>query len=322
MTKKSKCLLRTLFIFLLSTLIVFSFVLSVNAVEPIDLSDDTNGVVTRTLNVTEYDFTTNTERTYDIVYRIIFDDVEEEIMSITPSDEPPASPNNIIGDPDWEPLNSSLYDDRPYSAVCKTIARTTDNRYSQGTAFLVGKRVALTVAHVVYSKTTSEWMEDIHVTPHPPAGQSDTTTYNRGTDVLKAIMPTARKTSSSREYDWAIILLEDDLGTTNGMWTLNVIAPNTNSPVYIAGYPGGYGGAMYRSFGIVYSKTTSLLRYTCDTDDGMSGSPVYTQTTVNGTTTYKVVAIHASGPNSNYNEGVLINQFITTEVGRLNGIYS
>ena len=166
--------------------------------------------------------------------------------------------------------------------------------------------------------------------PHCPSQYSIPSIFSSGTAVQKAIIPTAYKTQGNTANDWAIFVVQDDIGSENGTWQLLITTPNLSSRVDILGYTGNLNG-MWHSYGLIIQNSVSgVIKYTCDTSGGNSGSPVYTQTTSNGVPTYKVVAIHSGGfepedqwdTRTPYNIGPLINRFITTEVNRLNALYS
>ena len=310
-------------------MIVSSFIFSVYAEDSSDMFYDTNSSAVHTLSVTEYDFGTGTERTYNITYvdREIGEGVEINTIE-TPQlpsaflEDSETLPNKIIDDAiDRVPINYTLYDDYPYTAVCKAAAPKTSSSYTVGTVFIVGKRIGLTAAHLMYS-SSGIWTNNMHVTPHPTTEDTISSIYAQGTAVLKVIIPTEYKTQRIAENDWAILVFEDDIGTVNGTWDLSTTPPALNSGVNILGYPGGLSGMWY-SYGTVSAQTSEILSYTCDTTGGSSGSPVYTKTTTNGVTTYKVVAIHtAASKTQPYNFGPCINRFITAEVNRLDAIYS
>ncbi len=300
-------------------LIVASLILSVSANgNPSAADNDLQGTV-RYVSVTEYDYTTHTESTYQISYtdyEFNSIDNESEAYRIQRSQ---ISLYGIINDGNnehqWYSVPTYEYNIYPYSAVCSLLAG------DRTTAFIVGKRLAMTCAHCVYG---TNWYPSAYLMPHAPGNAVDSFIINNGTKVLKAIIPTAYKTNSTIDNDWAILIVEDDIGTANGTLPLNFTPQVNGNPVYVVGYPrtgvNGLTNYMHRSPGDITGVSTFKYNYDCDTNVGNSGSPVIWETYANGVTKYNIVAVHC-GAESTYNAGHRIDQFLVQVVRQLNATY-
>lgn len=300
-------------------LVVVTLTMAVSANEEIG-SDETMIVgPTKYVTVAEYDYTTHTERTYQMSYtEYEFTSTEPELETLGGTDLPNSSRNVINGM--WIPVSASQYSNYPYSAICSLYAG------SRSTAFIVGKRIAMTSAHCVYTPTNG-WDTSAYLMPHAPQNVSSSYIINNGTKVLKAIIPTAYKTNNVVNNDWAILIVEDDIGTANGTLPLNFTPPVVNNSVYVIGYPKTatingttYTRAMIKSPGSITSVASQYVRYNCDTINGSSGSPVIWETNTNGTVKYNVVVIHSTGHTTD-NSGHRIDQFLYQAVRQLNGTY-
>lgn len=301
------------FVCFLMVIIVCSFSLAREIqAEQIEIAPN---FTTESLRVCEYNYITNTETEYDITIRVaeiqsdVLPSVSENLLS-SPGIIPPDTSSLI--DPD----NYSSY---PYSAICRVVCNTVDG-IGSGTAFLVKNRIALTSAHCIFK---SGWSTNTHLMAHPPASAETSHIFNNGSRVIKAIIPKEYKTSTSSNYDWAILVVEDNLGVANGTFSLSITTPSVNQDAYMYGYDNNYN--MRFSPGYYTAVYTHTVRYTCDTTNGMSGSPVVYMVNTNGTITYPVYAIHSlANPAANnlYNQGVRINRFITERVSSLNTQYS
>ena len=315
---KNSLIMRFVAIVTIIALMFASFSLAVGAVDGYETSDNTLLATTKYVSVTEYDFITHTERTYQMSY------TDYEFSSISPGieilddEQSTVSPNAIINDEDWSIVPNNFLSSPPYSAVCSLYAG------GRSTAFIVGKRLAMTCAHCVYNASSQSWDTSAYLMPHAPGNTSDQTIINNGTRVLKAIIPTAYKNNPTVLNDCAILIVEDDIGTGNAILPLNFTPPTVNMPVYVIGYPSEglneYVCYMHISTGKITAIVANAYRYNCDTVGGNSGSPVIWETTVNGVTKYNVIAIHRGG-NTSYNVGHKIDQFLVQAVRELNATY-
>lgn len=305
-TKRIRAFILCVIVLLMN--FVISSTVSAEQIEP---DNDLLNYTTQYVSVTEYDYTTGTQRTYTMSYR------EYTVTSIV--DEPTVETRDIINNT-WQRVPSSSYDDFPYSAICRYTGDIN------ATAFITGKRVALTAAHVVYDKYDDSWYTTTpYVLPHAPAGVSDSYVRNNGVRVLKAIIPSNYKTYSNPSNDYAILILEEDVGTDNGILPLSASSISVGNSAKVIGYPAEitylYRLYMHESPGTVTSVSDKYIYYNCDTLGGNSGSPVIRVTTTNGVTKYNVIAIHNQGYPT-YNVGHRVDQFLIQAVNTLDNQYS
>jgi len=98
---KNSLIMRFVAIVTIIALMFASFSLAVGAVDGYETSDNTLLATTKYVSVTEYDFITHTERTYQMSY------TDYEFSSISPGieilddEQSTVSPNAIINDEDW-----------------------------------------------------------------------------------------------------------------------------------------------------------------------------------------------------------------------------
>lgn len=315
LSKMSKRIIATF-----SVLLMIAIVLVMSVSAEGDLNDQFEPqYTTRYISVTEYDFVTDTERTYQMSYRVY------DLMSDMPEYElngetDLVSPMEVIPDDEyeWERVPSSLYSTYPYSAICSLYSG------GRGTAFIVGDRIALTAAHCVYEEGT--WSTEAYILPHASGNRSNSYIVNNGVRALKVIIPTAYKTNAITGNDWAILILEEDVGAENGILPLDITAPTVGNQVTTIGYPReGVGGVvryMHESPGEILMVATNYIRYNCDTYYGNSGGPVIKESVVNGTTRYNVIAIHSRmGGNATYNLACRIDLALSSIVKALDVEY-
>lgn len=304
------CVVFSMFLMVLS--------MSVHAETPLIEQIDPQYTI-KYVSVAEYDFVTDSEITYQMSYReyeILNDDFEYKLNE----EESVVSPQTVFPDDEyqWEQVPTSMYSTYPYKAICALYAGF------RATAFIVGTRIAMTCAHCVYDADEATWDTEAYILPHAPGNCSSNYIVTNGTRVLKAIIPTAYKTNPTASNDWAILIVEDDVGTSNGVLALDCSTPTVGTEVCIIGYP-QYGvnnvlRYMHESPGEITLVNTNYIRYNCDTYDGNSGSPVIRQSTVNGEIRYNVVAVHAGG-NATYNSAHRIDQFLVNAVRELDAEY-
>ncbi len=269
--------------------------------------------IIREITVVEYDFTTDTETTRRVPYR---DDSSNPETQQIPNDSE-TTPNVYIGADEefynWSFIPDIRLNSTPYRSVCSLLAG------NRSTAFIVGKKILLTAAHCVYDATAQTWDTEAYAMPHAPSNASNAYIRTNGTKVLKAIIPITYKSNPTVTYDWAILIVEDDVGSANGILTFDTTALTTNQEVETIGYPNeGVGGlikTMHESPGRISAIYGSYFRHCCDTVGGNSGSPVLTLRIVNGVSTYKVIGIHCGGNDSGqYNVAHTINTVLAQAV--------
>lgn len=290
---KSSHIAITLKIFLISLLVLSLSLSSISANANSNIDDLAPNVIISEFVVAEYDFITDTETTRRVPYRD--DSSNPETQQIPNGSD--IIPNVYIEDDedsyDWSFIPNVRLNNTPYRSVCSLLS---GHRIS---AFIVGKKILMTAAHCVYNASPGTWDTEAYAMPHAPSDASDTYIRTNGTKVLKAIIPMAYKSNPTVANDWAILVVEDDVGTANGILTFDTTTRQPNEEVVTIGYPNvgdsELENTMHESPGRITTVSYNYFRHCCDTSSGSSGSPVLKLCYVNGTPTYKVIGIHHGG---------------------------
>jgi glutamyl endopeptidase len=161
------------------------------------------------------------------------------------------------------------------------------------TGTLVGPRHVLTAGHCVYNIDTDKWYSNLDFSP----GQNGASKPYGTISWKRAISVKGWTTSHLRDYDYAMIILNQDIGNSNGWlgygWQNPLPAYNVN----INGYPGDKpAGTMWHSFCQLQIIQDFRLYYACDTFGGESGSAVYVYKSADQSRT--IYGIHAYGVDS------------------------
>lgn len=158
----------------------------------------------------------------------------------------------------------------PYKAICQL----TFNGGS-GTGTLIDDNVIITAAHCVFNESSNQKYENwiAH------AGRIGNVEY-ASTGWSKVYYSSAWMSSHSQEYDWAVCVLNDSIGTTIGTWMLAMYYPDYNSlkgiDITCVGYPASSGGAYpYYSTGRIENSKVNEFRATAYSEKGYSGGPIY-----------------------------------------------
>lgn len=158
------------------------------------------------------------------------------------------------------------------------------------TGTLIGPRHVLTAGHCVYNIDNDRWYSSLSFSP----GQNGSARPYGKIGWRRAISVRGWTRDHKRNYDYAMIVLDRDIGSTVGWMGYGWRKPMPDYNVNINGYPADKSwGTMWHAFCNLGPKTTYRLYYPCDTFGGMSGSGVYVYNSSAGSRI--IYGIHAYG---------------------------
>lgn len=246
----------------------------------------------------------NTEEEYSgtlIKYNLLTGEKEEVLMPVTnltlkhPGEYKPENlsyaikPYTIIGIDNRYKINNTT--NFPYSAICRIQYKSISDfaallgekpKQEYATGVMVAKNVVITAAHVIHINSVT--MSEHTVSPgyyngNNPFGISK---------VVYAYYPsewdtTPRETNEDNlicaNYDWAVLVLEDNIGEFSGwLEPVNLSSSDLiNVTVTVNGYPKDLGmfEYQYESWGQLCGIFSKRLEYYIDTFSGQSGSPIF-----------------------------------------------
>ncbi|QDZ03032.1 trypsin-like serine protease [Nitratireductor mangrovi] len=174
------------------------------------------------------------------------------------------------------------------------------------TGTLIGPRHVLTAGHCVYNISNDKWYSSLAFSP----GQNGATRPWGKIAWKRAVSVKGWTKSHKRDYDYAMIVLSQDIGNTVGWMGYGWKNPMPKYNVNINGYPGDKpSGTMWHAFCGMKIITTYRLYYPCDTFGGMSGSGVYVYWASQNKRT--IYGIHAYGVDSTgYNGATRIRKAV------------
>ena len=226
-------------------------------------------------------------------------------------DEEVTYPNTIIGSDNRSHV--ARPNEYPYSSICYVdLGRKIsfdDNRQANGTGVLVGPNILLTAAHCVL-ESTRIFNSNISVVP---AKDRSSEPYGRVFPVEiyipKEYYIMANSSLTNQWFDWAIVVLNDNIGYRTGWANIGSNVVPSNMEITIIGYPIDNQYYMVCSPGNFikidseYGKTK--IYTSCDTSDGQSGSPI---TVIINQQMY-VIGVYSIGE-TNRNSGIMLDSLI------------
>lgn len=209
------------------------------------------------------------------------------------------SSRSIIGNDDRTLVSNVT--DYPFSSIV-FISISYNGQSYRGSGVMIGENKVLTGAHVVHDKTKGGFPQSVTVIP-----ARDNNTIPFGISKAKKISITrgflSDDTLTRMQHDYAVIELEESIGTKTGWLGINSLFDTAN-PVTLTGYPGEKQYQMYTETGYLdplSANINNVFSTKMDGTSGNSGSPMYTNKK-------QVVAIY------NYSGGTL--NYCTPVVGQ------
>lgn len=166
----------------------------------------------------------------------------------------------------------------PYKMTCKVTFKTK-NGTASGSAALVAPNLALTAAHCVFDKSNN--FEKYSNWKAYPAYNNGSAYKNLSAGWDKVYYSKKwKETSGDYKYDWALCVLQANLGDSVGyhkVATYNSNDSMKNLSVNLLGYPKEElfdGKNQYESRGTITSVSSETFRASCWSVAGFSGGPV------------------------------------------------
>ncbi|MCS4486121.1 trypsin-like serine peptidase [Staphylococcus americanisciuri] len=218
-----------------------------------------------------------------------------EVQPIFTTNDSSLSDEKVIGQDSRIAVKNYLAD--PYKKI--VLLKMHFNNFSaKGTGAMINKNTVLTAAHNVYDFATKSFAEQITVI----AGAQGKLPLGTAT-VIQKFVPKEWINSASKEYDFAVLKLNNDLGNKTGFFSFSQDT-SLNQTLQIAGYPGDKeSNTLYSGKGRLLKTTQHNLYYDVDTFNGESGSPILNDQNL-------IIGVHtagSAGPDE-YNLGTRINK--------------
>lgn len=170
----------------------------------------------------------------------------------------------------------------PYIKTCRVVAKNSKGNEVYSTAAIIGKKLALTAAHSIFNPDDN-FAKYSNWTLYP--GYNGNKYYGGSSGWSKVYYSNKYKETRKTDYDWAICVLNEDIGSKVG--TFGIRAPYTNGNdmlglnVTAIGFPAdlNYGFSskgiyMYRSMGSISAVYSNSFRSSIWIVKGQSGSPI------------------------------------------------
>lgn len=170
------------------------------------------------------------------------------------------------------------------------------------TGTLIGPHHVLTAGHCVYNTENDKWYSRIEFSP----GQNGSQLPYGTVGWKKALTVNGWTNNHDERFDYAMIILDRDIGNQTGWLGFAYQEPMPNFMININGYPGDKPeGTMWHAECPIQEVQAQKIYYLCSTFGGMSGSSIYVYD--KGKDSRTVYGIHAYGANDR-NSGTRIDQ--------------
>lgn len=231
---------------------------------------------------------------------------------------PPVSPNAVIGTDSRTRVNPTNVG--PYCNTVYLKSTFSTGATITATGFMLGPSAVITAGHCVYNDEHEGLATSVLIIP---AKNGTLEPYGR-TTASKIVVNPDYMANISTENDWAIVELNDDLGTKTGWLGLKANGAGTNSFVYNTGYPSPDNAEAqnalqtYMLLGTGYVKSIDDKTFSgnWDASGGNSGGPVFIYDTSLGYTAIGILT--AGGPDGpSYPDAYTMATTITSDMLRL-----
>ncbi len=205
----------------------------------------------------------------------------------------------------------------PYRTTCRVSVENSSGTTRYATAAIVGPKVALTAAHCIFDATNGNAVFK-NWTIYP--GYNGNSYYGTACGWSKVYYSSKWIETHSYEYDWAICVLESDVGNQVGWFGVQSYGSNSELngiSARVLGYPGDidYGFTLnaiyqYETGEKITSVADRYFKYSAYTFEGFSGGPIIRSDNY-------IVGIHY-GKTSNIPTGVRITQEMINIIRNIN----
>lgn len=188
----------------------------------------------------------------------------------------------------------------PYYGIAYLNVSFTNGKTYRGTAFMISPNVMLTAGHNLYKSG----YKVTNITAYPGRNGDDKPLTATG----KKIYLDTKYTGTQNDWDYGIIVLNENIGNTTGWFGLHAQSGNSSigtSKITVTGYPSDISGRkMWKDTGSVSSISDYRFKHNADTYAGNSGSPTYAYSSSYGNQIY---GIHTHG--GNYSRRITMSLF-------------